>query len=123
MEKYGYENIEKLALFGAEFGNVVEDLANKEGIFSVFKLADEAKDLAGVKLDLVLKELADLSLPEREALNVKLKAKIDLSNDVLEAKIEGGLDLAGECVAVGAQVLALIGKAKDLFAKPVVVPV
>lgn len=121
MEKLGYENLEKLALFGAEFGNVIEDIANKEGIFSLFKLADEATALASVKVDQVVAELKDLSDDEYLALSEKVKQKLDLKNDVLEAKVEAGMDLVVEFVGLGIDGIALVAKAKSLFA-PAVVP-
>ena len=45
--QYGVDQIGLLVDLGCEAVNVGEDLANKEGLFSVFKLSDEARAIVG----------------------------------------------------------------------------
>lgn len=116
-EKLGIESLEKLAMFGAEFGNVVEDIANKQGVFSLFQLADEAAALSSLKIDQVIAEVKDLSQSEYEQLSAKVKAKLDLADDVIEAKVEAGIDLVAEVIELGVSGVALVSKAKALFEK------
>jgi hypothetical protein len=111
--QYGIAELLKVAMLGAEGANVVEDILNKEGLFSLFKLADEASAMASLDADLLLKEVKELDSDDYAALYAAVKDKLDLSDDELEKKLEGGIDLVYQSVSVG---LATLSKVQELLA-------
>lgn len=114
-EKHGTEQIKKVLDVVAEAGNVAEKVAKQEGsavakMTHLVKMSDELLQLASLNLPALKAEVADLSAAEKAELLEHVKAKFDLADDELEAKLEAGLALAVKAAELVAEVVA--------FAKP-----
>ena len=111
--QYGVDELMKVAMLGAEGANVVEDILNKEGLFSLFKLADEASAMASLDAGVLKSEVGELDSEDYQKLYSAVKDKLDLSDEELEKKLEGGIDLVYQSVSVG---LATLSKVQELLA-------
>lgn len=125
--QYGVEQILKVAMLGAEGANVADDIMNKAGLFSLFKLFDEVKALATVDKEWLLAELKELDSEDYEKVSSAIKEKLDLRDDELEARLEKGMDLVHKSIAVGMDTLTKISELVEswkglLLPKPVPVP-
>ena len=121
-EEYSVDQIGLLVDFGAELVNVGDKIIHKKGIFALFNLSDEASALAGLDVELLKKQAADVSPEERAQLNDRFKNKLVLINKELEAKIEAGADLVDDAIDLGIrgiklfnEGIALVEQVKELF--------
>lgn len=112
-EKQGIEQVKKVLNVLVEAGNVAEKMLNEKGgavakVTHLMKLTDEVVGLVGLNPTQLKAELADLDPAEKAELIAHAKEKFDLENDVLEGKIEAGLDLAIEAEAFIEKVVAFV---------------
>ncbi len=110
-EKMGIEQVKKVLDVVVEAGNVAEKIAKEEGsavakLTHLVKLSDELIQLTGLSVAKLKDELKDLDAAEKADLLAHVKAKFDLADDALEAKIEAGLDLALEAAGVVQKAIA-----------------
>jgi hypothetical protein len=113
MEKQGIDQLKKVVDVLAEGGNVAEKmLSEKAGPIAkathLLKLSDELIGLAGLQPALLKEQFKDLDAAEKAELIAHAKAKLDLVDDAVEAKIEAGLDLAIEAVELVTKLLAFV---------------
>lgn len=114
-EKVSVENIEKIVVAVAAVGNVLEKfIAEKGGIVArlahLMPLGGEAIALTGLQPGKLAAEFKDIDDAEKAQLLTSFKAKFDLTDDEVEAKVEGALGLA---VKTEALVEEIIGFAKS----------
>lgn len=114
-EKQGIEQVKKVLDVVTEAGNVAEKVMKEEGsavakLTHLIKMSDELIQLTSLDAAKLKKEIKDLDAAEKEALLAHVKAKFDLADDALEAKIESGLGLAMKAAELVSEAIA--------FAKP-----
>lgn len=106
--QYGVENLQKIIELLAEMGNVVEDVADAksmiERITPVVSLSDEVLAMSNFDVAVFKQEYKELDAEDRGALIAAFEQKLDLSRDEIEHKIEVGLNLANQLVALGFQI-------------------
>lgn len=95
---HGVENTIKMVQLIAEAGNVAEDVAKAKGgllgkIGLVSDLFDEIMALTSVNWGELKNELGELDDEDMAQVTAALKEKLDLDNDLLEDKIEKGVEL------------------------------
>lgn len=121
MEKLGVDQIEKVLDVVLEAGNVAEKVLKEPG-GAVAKLShltamfDEVVALAGVSPAAVVAQFKDLDAEEKGKLFERLRVKLDLADDLLEAKIELGLALALEAEELVKKVIAFAQSFKAVAA-------
>jgi len=109
------ENVEKVVVAIAAVGSVLEKFIAEQGgivarLAHLMPLGGEAIALTSLQPAKLLAELKDLDDAEKAQLLTSFKAKFDLTNDEVEAKVEGALGLA---VKTEALVEEIIGFAKS----------
>lgn len=107
----------KFCAFGAEFANVVDRFIHKKGLGVVFQLSDEAMalgtlDSAALKAEWVGK---DVKANVAECVSV-IKAKLDLTDKAIQAKVSAWLDLGPEAVGVLNSAVSFVNKVKSMVA-------
>jgi len=111
-EAYGVEQMKKVLDVIIEGGNVapkVHAATNVVGkITALVPLADELAALVTLRPTLLKKEWHDLSDEEKAELKTHVKAKFDLEDDVLEAKVEAGFELVNEAVDLVEKAVAYV---------------
>lgn len=104
--------VDVLADLGGALEKVVGD---KGGMFSklghLVPLSGDVLTVAGIDFSALKAEIAGLDDAGKAALLAEFKAKFDLADDQVEAKIEEGLSLA---MSAEAMVVSLIAFAKSL---------
>ena len=113
--KHGVEQIKKIVLAAIELVNVGDKIINKHGIFTVFQLSDELMALSALDVEALKQEVAELDKADRDSLRDAMKEKLVLLNPAIESKIEGGVDLVEEGIAIVSQVVGLIGRVRLLL--------
>lgn len=103
-----------------EGGNVADAAAHDQGnaiakLSHLTKLLDEVMALGSFSAPALVAQIKDLSSEEKAQIVSHFKAKLDLANDVLEAKIEAGLDLLIEVVTFAESGVALVKKVGAAF--------
>lgn len=104
----------------ADVGNVLDKvIADKGSVLSkashLLPLTGDLLSLAGTDFAALKAQLASAGAEEKAALVTEFKAKFDLADDAVEAKIEEGLSLALAAEALVEQILAF---SKSLKAAP-----
>lgn len=94
----GIDNLKKAGKFGVGLGMQIEK-ALADGKFTWTDLpgfVDELLEIPGIvnNREAIVAEFKDLTIDERAELLAYLKQEFDLADDVLESKIEKGLDIA-----------------------------
>ncbi len=106
----------KILAGGVELLNVGSKIIHKKGVVAVFQLSDEAMALG--TLD-VVKLRAEWPVGSLKAnvteLSVAAKAKLDLENKEVQAKIGGLLDLAVTVFGVVDDVLKYVAEVKAVL--------
>lgn len=114
--KFGVENLKKVVALGIEIGNVADKFGKAEGtankISTLMALTDEVLAIPGVDFNKVKDEVGDLDDAEKAELLQFVKDKFDISNDKLEASIEGGLGIALKLEALVKEGIALVNSLK-----------
>ena len=113
--QHGIAELKKVVMLACEGANVAEGILNKEGLFSLFRLADEASALASLNKEELMAEIKELDSEDYAELYSAAKAKLDLKDDALEAKLEGGVDLVYQSVRVGLESLSKIRELMELW--------
>lgn len=111
----GVEQIKKVLDLGIELANVLSVMKHGGSIFAFTRLMDEVSALGTLDFDAFKKEIMDISAEERLSLAAHVKAKLELQDKVVEAKIESGVDLVEDAVAVAESAVAFVNKVKVLF--------
>lgn len=115
MEKLGIDQIKKVLALILELGNV-GDYIGKHPELGVAKFAkltelfDELMAMGSFSVEEFKKQYADLDEAEIAELKLFMKEKFNIEDDVLEGKIEQGLDLFAEGFEFVQKVIAF-GKA------------
>lgn len=112
---HGVSEIQKVLDLAVELGNVIDVMANGGSIFSFSRLIDEVSALQGMNFEEFKKQIAELDAEDRGNLEMAVKAKLELHNKSLEAKIEQGVSLVEELVGIAESGLAFVMKVKALF--------
>ena len=115
---HGVEQLKKVLDVLVEGGNVADKMINEQGglmkrLAHLVSVSDELFALTGLDTDQLKKEWGELDEADRMALKDHMKAKFDLADDVLEAKVEAGLELAAQA---GELVVDVVAFAKSLKA-------
>lgn len=97
----GIENTKKVVNLIIELGNAVDKTIKAEGGFEKYvsaalSLTDEIVALKDLNFGDFKLEFKDLTREERDELLAEVKAKFDLADDVLEARIEQWLTIAND---------------------------
>lgn len=98
MNKYGIAQLIVLSNICATLGTTVSDVledgkVNFSDISALMPLMGAFKDLTTLDLNAVVPQLADLSPTEVQELGRVFSEKFNIANDVLEAKVEAGLQI------------------------------
>lgn len=114
-EKVSVENIEKIVVAVAAVGNVLEKFIAEQGgivkrLSHLVSLGGEAIALTSLEPSKLAAEFKNIDDAEKAQLLASFKAKFDLSNDEVEAKVEGALGLA---VKTESLVEEIVGFAKS----------
>lgn len=120
MPELGIDQLEKIVDAVGEAINVVDKVVHGGGIWPVFTLTDELSALGGLKGEVVLAQLKDLSVDERKGLLAKLKAKCPLivkEVDVLDEVVDFGFKCYEDTVQIKAVVEARLDEGKALVDK------
>jgi hypothetical protein len=110
-QKIGTDNLIKVLDLTIEIGNVADKVGHGTGMTKwaeVFQLYDEVAAMGSVDLKQVLPEFKDLDAVEKQMVYDHVKAKFDIVDDVLEAKIEECLGLAIDAVALFERASAVV---------------
>lgn len=111
------EQTKKIVAFSVELANVGSKIIHKQGAFTLFQLSDEAMALASMDAVALKAEWApEAFVANVQEVAVSAKAKLELQNKAVQAKVEKGIDLAAKGVVVGKSVFDLLGEVKQLFA-------
>jgi hypothetical protein len=108
-------NLLPLLLLVCELGNVVDYMGRNQGAMKYLKLMDLLDEVAGLgnvdwkKVPAELKALGDV---ERAQMLEAMKAKFDIPDDEVEAKIEKGLSLVVKVAAVVEEASAYVKELK-----------
>jgi len=119
-KKYGIDNILPALLFAAEVGNIIDAGGRVKGMaryMLITGLLDEVAAMGSVDFEVMKKEIAELDAGEREELQNKLKAKLDLVDDDLEAYIEDGIAIVEDAYSLIKRSIELVNKVKGDDAK------
>lgn len=106
MEKFGVKNFLKVSDLVFECGNVV-GMALEDGKIStndfglVFNLIDEVSALSSVDWSELKNEVMDFDPSEVKEIEEHFKAKFDIPQDEIEAKVENIVDVVIKFVEVG----------------------
>lgn len=97
-KKFGINQLIVLSSVIATLGTTVSDVledgkVNFSDISALMPLMGAFKDLTTINLDQVVPQLADLDQTEINELARVFGEKFNISNDVLEAKVEQGLSI------------------------------
>lgn len=106
-DKLGISEVKDVLALGIGVGELVEALSDGVGISDIGALLAVAKrvkaGVAAVKSGKIVPELKDLDEAEKAELKAFCVEDLDLSDENLEAQIEGGLAIAVElCALLGA---------------------
>jgi hypothetical protein len=98
MNKYGIAQLIVLSNIFATVGSTVSDVlddgkVNFSDISALMPLLGAFKDLTTLDLNQVVPQLTDLSQTEVQELGRVFSEKFNIANDVLEAKVEAGLQI------------------------------
>lgn len=98
MNKFGIAQLIVLSNIFATIGTTVSDVledgkVNFSDISALMPLLGAFKDLTTLDLNAVVPQLADLSPTEVQELGRVFSEKFNIANDVLEAKVEAGLQI------------------------------
>lgn len=98
MNKYGISQLIVLSTVFATMGSTVSDVledgkVNFSDVTALMPLMGAFKDLTSLDLNAVVPQLADLSPTEVQELGRVFSEKFNIANDVLETKVEAGLQI------------------------------
>lgn len=98
MNKFGIAHLIVLSNIFATVGSTVSDVledgkVNFSDVTALMPLLGAFKDLTTINLNQVVPQLADLSPTEVQELGRVFSEKFDIANDVLETKVEAGLQI------------------------------
>lgn len=111
------EQSKRPVIFLAEMVNVASKLIHKKGVFVVLQLTDEAIALGSLDITALKAEWPADSLEGNvKELVSQAKAKLDLENKEVEAKIKNLLDCVPEAISAGGKLLSVIQKVKSTLA-------
>ena len=113
--KYGIDQIKKVAALSCELVNVISKVANNQGVFSLFQVADELMAMSNLNADELKLEINELSEEDRSELIIFMKDKLALVNSQLEAKVEGGLDVVNEVFGLCIEAGQILVRAKAII--------
>lgn len=102
----------KLAHFAVELVNVGSKLIHKKGVFVVFQLSDEAMALGTLNGQALKAEWTGDIKANVQVVVDGAKAKLDLENKDVQAKIAKFLDLAVDAAEVLTKAVDFVGKVK-----------
>lgn len=114
-KKYGVNNIVPILLFVAELGNILDVVGRAKGMaryMLITGLLDEVAALGMVDFEIMKQEILELDAGEREELQEKLKEKLDLVDDNLEAFIEDGIGIVEDAYSLISRSIELVNKVK-----------
>lgn len=104
VKKIGTDQIVKILDLLIEGGNVSEKVSQADSVMgkvmALVPLADELLTIMSLSPGLLIAQYKDLDDLEREEINVHVKEKFDIADDLLEAQIEEGVELVGEVVGI-----------------------
>lgn len=89
----------------------IDGLANKEGVFSLFKYVQDFSALGTVNADGLKAQVLALTPEGRHELEALAKEKIKLHNPALEAKLESGIDVLDNLIDVGVHAFSVTKEA------------
>lgn len=113
MEKYGVENLSKIAVNLGKTGTVVCRLINKAGIIALFDLISVVNDFKTINFPSAKDELLDLSADEQRKLDQDLKdnfnpgeqmVSVEVKFDAFLGQMEKTRDIVDKSVADGKEV-------------------
>lgn len=113
---YGIDELKKLVEAVAELISAV-DKVFADGLLALFGLLKPITNLRSVDLAKLGLEVKNLDQAERDIVEQAFKAKLNLKNVNLEIKLEAGVSLLDESIALSEEVIATVGKCTVLYTK------
>lgn len=105
------KNVLPVFMLACEIGNVADFMGRTKGAGKYMKLVDlfdEINGVGGVAWAEVMNEFKAMDTAARAELLAEVKAKLDLPDDKVEAKIEEGLALMVELVGTVEKTIAFV---------------
>lgn len=116
MEKMGIEQMKLVMDFLIEAGEIVEKISQSSNmvkkISHVLAISDEAMGLLKLDLKKLGAEYKDLDESEKKELLEYCKEELDLEDDVLEERIEGGFQVLLSLADSLEEIMAYVGSLK-----------
>jgi hypothetical protein len=114
---YGVDEMKKVVGAVAEVLNVLSRFFHKGGVFTLFGLLEPIGRLKTVRFDVLKQELAELDAADRKAVEDEFKARLDLVDKAVQAKILAAVGYLDEAVQLVGEALGLVNSGIALVAK------